>query len=36
VIIETIEEGELLRPVGLVFGAIEIDRNQPDADAASG
>ena len=29
-IIEAIEEGQLLRAVGLVFGDIEIDRNQPD------
>ncbi len=35
VIIEAIEEGELLRAVGLVFSAIEIDRNQPDAPSAS-
>ena len=31
VIIEAIEEGELLRAVGLVFGDIEIDRNEADA-----
>jgi hypothetical protein len=31
VLIEAIEEGELLRPVGLVFRDIEIDRNQSDA-----
>ena len=31
VIVEAIEEGELLRAVGLVVGDIEIDRNEPDA-----
>jgi hypothetical protein len=35
VIVEAIEEGELLRAVGLVFGGIEIDRNQPDAAPAA-
>ena len=31
VIIEAIEEGELLRAVGLVFGDIEVDRDQASA-----
>jgi len=35
VIIEAIEEGELLRAVGLVFRAIEIDRDQANAPSAS-
>src|SRR3989442_15500145 len=35
VIVEAIEEGELLRAMGLVFGGIEIDRNQPDAPSAT-
>ena len=30
-IIEAIEEGELLRAVGLVFGDIEVDRDQASA-----
>ena len=34
-IVEAIEEGELLRAVGLVFGDIEIDGDQPDAASAS-
>jgi hypothetical protein len=35
VIVEAIEERELLRPVGLVFGDIEIDGDQAHAAAAS-
>ena len=35
VIVEAIEEGELLRAVGLVLGDIEIDRDQPDAASAA-
>ena len=35
VIVEAIEEGQLLRAVGLVLGDIEIDRDQPDAAAAA-
>ena len=35
VIVEAIEEGQLLRAVGLVFGDIEIDRDQPDAASAA-